>query len=86
MTLCLFVLDEEASGLDNDIHTEFLPRKGRRTFTNGECLDLMTVHNDDIITLSFYSALEATLRGVVFKKISEIFRRNKVVDCNHLDF
>ena len=36
--------------------------------------------------VSFYSALEASLRGVVFKKVCEIFRWNKVVDCNHLDF
>ena len=86
MTLCLFVLDEEASGLDNDIHTEFLPRKSRRTFANSKCFDLVTVHNDDIVTFSFYSAFEATLCGVVFKQISEIFRRNEVVYCNHLDF
>jgi hypothetical protein len=93
VTLGFFCLGEEAGRFDDEIHPEFFPRESCGAFLDGETLDFMSIHHEDIILRNRGGGfgagdveMEATLGGVVFHEVGKVVSRDEIVDGDHLKF
>jgi hypothetical protein len=87
-----FPFGKEPGALDHIVDSQSLPRQRRRTFPHRQTLDLLAIHDQQVVLRRALAALLAVnfllrppLRRIVLHQVGEIVRRNEIVHRHDLD-
>ena len=79
----LFVREEEAGGLDDDVGADFVPLEGGRILLGREA-DRLAV-DDEVRAVYLDVVIEDAVHGIVLQHVSEVVGIEQVIDAHDLD-